>query len=145
MGISAPCDGNAVQCRLPTRAYPQGMELRHLRYFTTVYAEGSIGRAADRLHISQPALTRQIHSLEKEIGAPLFERVPTGVRATPAGDALHPHALLMLRLADATREVARSAIPVTERVEIGLPPAPQPWLHDALRAIRRNVPRVAVA
>ncbi|MGS0688713.1 LysR family transcriptional regulator [Nakamurella sp. GG22] len=121
------------------------MELRHLRYFTVVYAEGTIGRAAERLLISQPALTRQIHALEREIGTPLFERVSSGVRPTAAGSALHSHALQVLRLADATREVARSAVPALERVEIGLPPAPQPWLHHALRDIRRDVPQAAVS
>jgi DNA-binding transcriptional LysR family regulator len=121
------------------------MELRHLRYFTAVYTEGTVGRAAERLLMSQPALTRQIHALEREIGTPLFERVASGVRPTPAGTALQSHALEVLRLADATREVARSAVPVLERVEIGLPPAPQPWLHDGLRAIRREVPQAAVA
>jgi DNA-binding transcriptional LysR family regulator len=120
------------------------MELRHLRYFAAVHAEGTIGRAAERLHISQPALTRQIHMLEKEIGTPLFERVASGVRPTPAGTALYSHALHILRLADATREVARSAAPVKERVDIGLPPAPQEWLHDALRRIRQDIPQAAV-
>jgi DNA-binding transcriptional LysR family regulator len=67
------------------------------------------------------------------------------VRPTAAGSALHSHALQVLRLADATREVARSAVPVLERVEIGLPPAPQPWLHHALRAIGEEVPHAAVS
>jgi LysR family transcriptional regulator, benzoate and cis,cis-muconate-responsive activator of ben and cat genes len=140
--VSRQARSNAVW--LP-RAYPQGMELRHLRYFTAVYDEGTIGRAAERLLISQPALTRQIHVLEREIGTPLFERVASGMRPTAAGSALQSHALQVLRLADATREVARSAVPVLERVEIGLPPAPQPWLHDALQVIRREVPQAAVA
>jgi DNA-binding transcriptional LysR family regulator len=121
------------------------MELRHLRYFTAVYARGSISRAAELLLISQPALTRQIRDLEREIGAPLFERVTSGMRPTTAGVALNSHALQVLRLADATREVARSAVPVREQVEIGLPPGlPQEWLRRALRTIQRQVPNSAV-
>jgi LysR family transcriptional regulator, benzoate and cis,cis-muconate-responsive activator of ben and cat genes len=121
------------------------MELRHLRYFTAVYAQGSISRAAELLLISQPALTRQIRELEREIGAPLFDRVPSGVRPTPAGAALNSHALQVLRLADATREVARSAAPAREWVEIGLPPGlPQDWLRDALHKVQHHVPNVAV-
>jgi len=51
------------------------MELRHLRYFTAVYAQGSVSRAPELLLISQPALTRQIRDLEREMGTSLFERV----------------------------------------------------------------------
>jgi len=121
------------------------MELRHLRYFSAVYAQGSISRAAELLLISQPALTRQIRDLEREMGTSLFERVTSGMRPTTAGEALNSHALQVLRLADATREVVRSAVPVRERVEIGLPPGlPQEWLRRALRTIQHRVPNAAV-
>lgn len=121
------------------------MELRHLRYFTAVYAQGSISGAAELLLISQPALTRQIRELEREIGAPLFDRVASGVRPTAAGAALNSHALQVLRLADATREVARSAAPARERVEIGLPPGmPRDWLRRALHNVQHHVPNAAV-
>ncbi|HEX4248935.1 MAG TPA: LysR family transcriptional regulator [Pseudonocardia sp.] len=117
------------------------MELRHLRYFKAVYEARSISRAAELLLISQPALTRQIHLLEHELGTPLFDRVAVGVRPTAAASALHPHALTMLRLADATREVARSAGPVGEQVEIGLPPGVAPrWLRATLERLRSEVP-----
>ena len=121
------------------------MELRQLRYFTAVFEERSISRAAELLLISQPALTRQIRLLEREVGAALFDRVPTGVRPTPAGTALHAHALAVLRLADASREVARSAGPVGEQVEIGLPAGmPPAWLRDALARVRGQVPDALV-
>ncbi len=61
------------------------MELRHLRYFVSVGEEEHYGRAAERLHIAQPALSRQILDLEQEIGFPLFERLPRGVRLSAAG------------------------------------------------------------
>ena len=61
------------------------MELRHLRYFVSVGEEEHYGRAAERLHIAQPALSRQIQDLEKEIGFSLFERLPRGVKLSAAG------------------------------------------------------------
>jgi DNA-binding transcriptional LysR family regulator len=61
---------------------------RHLRYFVAVAEEGSITGAAKRLRVAQPALSRLVHNLETEIGAPLFQRERNGVHLTPVGDAL---------------------------------------------------------
>ena len=63
------------------------MELRHLRYFVTAAEELSISRAAARLHVSQPPVSRQIQDLEEEIGTALFDRNSKRLRLTPAGEA----------------------------------------------------------
>ncbi|MBV6272109.1 LysR family transcriptional regulator [Alcaligenaceae bacterium CGII-47] len=62
------------------------MELRHLRYFATVAEYGNIRVASSHLHISQPAISRQIHDLENELGVLLFERTTRGLRLTQAGE-----------------------------------------------------------
>ncbi|MET0731954.1 MAG: LysR family transcriptional regulator, partial [Casimicrobiaceae bacterium] len=83
------------------------MEFRHLRYFTAVAETLNFGRAAARLHISQPPLSRQIQGFEQELGTRLFTRGTRGVRLTAAGRALLPEARRLLREADALVEGAR--------------------------------------
>ena len=61
------------------------MELRHLRYFVATGEEQHYGRAAHRLRVAQPALSRQIQDLEEELGFKLFERLPRGVKLSTAG------------------------------------------------------------
>jgi len=83
------------------------VEFRHLRYFAAVAETLNFGRAAARLHISQPPLSRQIQALEQELGTRLFTRGTRGVRLTGAGRALVPEARRLLREADALVEGAQ--------------------------------------
>jgi DNA-binding transcriptional LysR family regulator len=85
------------------------MELRHLRYFAEVAAQGHMGRAAARLHVALSALSRQLQDLEREVGAPLLERHPRGVRLTAAGEAFLGHAEAALASAAAGVDAARLA------------------------------------
>jgi LysR family transcriptional regulator, benzoate and cis,cis-muconate-responsive activator of ben and cat genes len=72
------------------------MDLRHLTSFLAVAEELNFGRAAEKLHISQPPLSRQIMDLEEELGVALFERGPKGVKITPAGRYLEKEAVRLL-------------------------------------------------
>jgi DNA-binding transcriptional LysR family regulator len=83
------------------------MELRHLRYFVTTAELEHFGRAAARLSIVQPALSKQIRELEAEVGTPLFERLPRGVRLTAAGRAFLTDARAVLQQTEAAAQRAR--------------------------------------
>jgi DNA-binding transcriptional LysR family regulator len=78
--------------------------LQQLHAFTTIVESGSLGRAAELLHVTQPALSRSIKRLEDQLGAPLFERHSKGMQLTAIGETLLPHATLLLREADNARE-----------------------------------------
>ncbi|HNY30379.1 MAG TPA: LysR family transcriptional regulator [Fibrobacteria bacterium] len=68
------------------------MNLHHLELFLAVVVDGNVSRAALRMGVSQPAVSRQIHELEESLGLPLLERLPRGIRPTEAGVALATHA-----------------------------------------------------
>jgi DNA-binding transcriptional LysR family regulator len=96
------------------------MELRRLRYFVAVAEELHFRRAADRLHLAQPALSQQVRKLEVEIGVDLFHRSRRGVALTPAGSVFLDEARRLLRHADEAARTARNARTGTAgRVRVG--------------------------
>lgn len=122
------------------------MELRHLRYFVGVATEENISRAALRLHVSQPALSRQIRDLEDELGFLLLRRSAKSVHLTDAGRAFLPEARAVLQHADAAVQVAR-AVATGRRGELHVGYAPSPTvriLPPALRRFQAAVPDVRV-
>jgi DNA-binding transcriptional LysR family regulator len=85
------------------------MELRHFRYFIAVAEESSLGKAAHRLHVSQPALSQQISDLEDELGLKLFTRNSRGVELTEAGRAFLLAARRVFVAVDQATEQAQEA------------------------------------
>lgn len=97
-----------------------GVDVRRLRYFLAVAEELHFGRAADRLNIAQPALSRQIASLEAAIGALLFDRTRSNIHLTTAGETLLPRARdILSRVADAARLARRAAEGTIGVLEVG--------------------------
>lgn len=86
------------------------MELRHLRYFCAAAEALNITRAAAKLHMAQPPLTRQINQLEEEIGTRLFIRGPRGLTLTPAGQFFYEHSLQILEKLDTTVTAVRRMV-----------------------------------
>ena len=96
------------------------MDLRQLRYFVAVAEERHFGRAAQRLHMSQPPLSMQIKALERELGIELLERTSRRVALTDAGRALLERAKTILDAVEEAREVARGAEQGMQgRLEVG--------------------------
>ena len=120
------------------------MELRHLRSFVAVAEELHFGRAAERLYVLQPALSKQIAALERELRVRLFERTRREVTLTPAGIALLADARQLLAQADGAATRARRA----GRGDVGvltigfIAPALYDLLPRALRAFRVEFPDV---
>ncbi len=97
------------------------MDLREMRFFLAVAEEGHFGRAAERLHMAQPPLSRAIHALEDELGAPLFVRTPKGAELTDAGQALMAEVPNLLALANRARERTRMAAQgLSGRLDVGI-------------------------
>lgn len=123
------------------------MELRHLRYFTAVAEELHFTRAAARLGIGQPPLSQQIQQLEREIGTPLFLRLPRGIALTEAGAQFLEDARAILAGADRAVDTARR-LGRGERgaITVGFTASAvfHPYLPRAIRAYRDRYPGVRI-
>jgi DNA-binding transcriptional LysR family regulator len=129
----------------PHRPNPgNAMELRHLRYFVAVAEELHFRRAAERLHVAQPAISEQVRKLEQELGVTLLERTPRSVLLTEAGAALLEDAKHVLRMADAAQQSARNAHDrATGRLRIGYVAAALPAaVPRALQAVRSRASHI---
>lgn len=122
------------------------MELRHLRYFVAVAETENVSRAALKLHVSQPALSRQISDLEDEIGFLLLERSAKSVRLTDAGRIFLTEARAVLVHAEEAVKAAK-AVATGQRGELNVGYAPTPTvriLPATLRAFQAERPAVRV-
>ncbi|MDB6169709.1 MAG: DNA-binding transcriptional regulator, LysR family [Verrucomicrobia bacterium] len=120
------------------------MELRHLRYFAAVAAHGSFNRAANNLHLTQPALSRQVKNLEDELGVPLFVRGQNAVTLTDAGALFYEEARDLLARADqAIQRVRGEARNEILRVGYG-PSLTAGIMPAALEKFQAETPRVRI-
>lgn len=122
------------------------MDLRDLRYFDTIAQLQHVGRAAQRLHRTQPALTSCVRRLEEECGAALFERAGRGIRLTAAGQALQRWARRVhVDVEDAKREIAEIGKGLSGQVRIGVvPTAAQYILPRVARQLLEEAPAVTL-
>lgn len=116
------------------------MNLRQLEYWLAVVDMASFTKAAERLHVSQPGLSQQIRALEAELGGRLIERLPRGIRLTPAGKAFLPEARAAVLAAERASNAARSAlalrtvqleIATLRSIAVGILPAAIRRLYDS--------------
>lgn len=115
------------------------MELRALRYFVTVAEELHFGRAAERLHIVQPAVSQQVARLERELGVALLDRSSRHVRLTVPGERVLAAARGVLAAAD---QVRVAAVDPGVTLRIGTAPALTDRLERAVEILRRDDPAI---
>jgi DNA-binding transcriptional LysR family regulator len=122
------------------------MEIRHLRYFLVLAEELHFNRAAERLHIAQPALSQQVRQLEKELNVELFIRTTRKVELTLAGASLKKHALEILSNVDSVKDlVARVATGETGRLTLGFTgSATYDLLPQIARTVRETISGVSL-
>jgi DNA-binding transcriptional LysR family regulator len=134
----------ALHKRLVHSGHASMFDLNQLRCFVTVAEELHFGRAAARLNMTQPPLSRQIQVLEHIIDAPLLERTSRSVRLTPAGRSFLPEARRILKLAESASQVAhRIALGKTGSLKIGFTAAAAyGYLPELIAACRTKLPEV---
>jgi DNA-binding transcriptional LysR family regulator len=123
------------------------MDLRHLRYFIAVAEELSFTRAASRLGLGQPPLSQQIQQLEREVGAPLFDRLPRGVALTAAGQRMLQDAKdILARSEQAVVNARRAAWGELGLLRVGFTPSASfnPFVTASIRDYRQAFPDVRV-
>ena len=122
------------------------MELKQLEYFVAVAEEANFTRAAERVHISQSGVSAQIRQLERELGAPLFDRSGRAATLTQAGEAALEHARAALRAAQAVRDAVDQVNGVTRgRLVVGMVTACTVTpLFDALSEFHQAFPGVEI-
>jgi DNA-binding transcriptional LysR family regulator len=123
------------------------MDLRHLTYFVAVAEHLSFSKAAEELHVAQPAISQQIRALEKELGVQLFDRVGKRVSLTDGGRALLPHARQILAAVEAAEHEVRERTSLTRgTASLGAPPTVSTHLlPDQLTRFKRKYPGLEVA
>lgn len=122
------------------------VELKELRNFMRVARAGSISRAAQQLRLAQPALSRQIRKLERELGVSLFARHGRGVRLSAAGSLLLDRAEAIVQLVhEASQEIRDDRSPASGRVTLGVPPAAGRLLIPPfVREIQKTWPNISL-
>ncbi|EGD05959.1 LysR family transcriptional regulator, partial [Burkholderia sp. TJI49] len=122
------------------------MELRQLRYFMAVAEEMNITRAAERLHMTQPPLSRQLQAIEDELGLPLFVRGARPLKLTDAGRVFYAQAKRVVDQADELGPLTRRLAQLSERIVIGFVPSTlYGALPDVIRAFRERQPDVELS
>ena len=124
----------------------KNLTFKQLRYFEALSREGHFGRAAELCHVSQPALSVQVRTLESGLGAPLFERGPKGVRLTAFGDGFAARVRDILRAVDDLDDLARAARGgLSGHLRLGVIPTVAPYLLPGLmRRLHRGWPGLAI-
>src|SRR5262249_3421837 len=149
---ASPALRRLSNARIGHLPYPSGianvrcLTLRPLLYVLTIVDEGSFTRAAQRLYVAQPSLSKQLIALETELGVPLVERMHRSIRLTPAGRAFLPEARAATMSAERARRAARMAhdleageieVATVLSIAIGL-------LPGSIRTLRDRHPRIVV-
>ncbi|QVQ53473.1 LysR family transcriptional regulator [Spiractinospora alimapuensis] len=121
------------------------MELRQLRYFAAVAERGGFARAAEWLHVGQPAVSQQVRRLERELGVALFDRSTRHVRLTSAGTRLLPEARAVLATAERTTQVAAELAGISaSTLRLATGAGPGDLFYALLEHARRHAPDVQV-